>query len=141
MMKDFGPTILRIFVGIIFVMDSYQQLFVFTPAGVAGYMEKVAKLPAPAVVASIVMVVGGLGGIMLIVGLWTRMAAAANALHMVGALVTVKLPQGFLLKGIIVDAAAGRAMHAGYEFELLLLGACVALILAGGGALAVTRDR
>ena len=40
-----------------------------------------------------------------------------------------------------MDAAAGRAMHAGYEFELLLLGACVALILTGGGALAVTRDR
>ncbi len=139
-MKDYGPTVLRIFVGVIFVMHLYQQLFVFTPAGVAGYMEKVAKLPAPAVVAWIVMVVGGLGGIMLIVGLWTRVAAAANALHIVGALVTVKLPQGFLLKGVIVDAGAGRAMHAGYEFELLLLGACVALILAGGGALAISRD-
>ncbi|MBI3030537.1 MAG: DoxX family protein [Candidatus Rokubacteria bacterium] len=140
-MKDYGPTVLRIFVGVIFVMHLYQQLFVFTPAGVAGYMEKVAKLPAPTVVAWVVMIIGGVGGIMLIVGLWTRVAAAANVVHMVGALVTVKLPQGFLLKGIIVDAAAGRAMHAGYEFELLLLGACVTLILTGGGALAITRDQ
>ncbi len=139
-MRDFGPTVLRIFVGVIFVMHLYQHLFVFGPAGVAGYMEKVAKLPAPAVFGWIVMVVEGLGGIMLVMGLWTRGAAAANALHMVGALVTVKLAQGFFLKGIITDAAAGRAVAGGYEFELLLLGACVALILTGGGAVAITRD-
>ena len=34
-MKDFGPTVLRIFVGVIFVMHSYLALFVFTPAGSA----------------------------------------------------------------------------------------------------------
>ncbi len=135
-MRDFGPTVLRIFVGVIFVMHLYQHLFVFGPAGVAGYMEKVAKLPAPAVFGWIVMVVEGLGGMMLVMGLWTRGAAAANALHMVGALVTVKLAQGFFLKA---PPQGPSAM--GYEFELLLLGACVALILTGGGALAITRDR
>jgi len=141
MMKDFGPTILRIFVGIIFVMHWYLVVFVFTPAGYVNFMEKVAKLPAPAVIAWFNIVVHGLGGIMLILGLWTRVAAAANAFIMLGALLTVKLAQGFFLKGIITDAAAGRAMAGGYEFELLLLGACVALILTGGGALAVTRNR
>src|SRR3972149_4029799 len=47
-MKDFGPTILRIFVGVTFVMHSYLPLFVFTPAGTANYMAKVAGGPAPA---------------------------------------------------------------------------------------------
>ena len=139
-MKDYGPTILRIFLGIIFVMHSYLLLFVFTPAGTANYMAKVAGLPAPALMAWIVILVHGLGGIMLILGVLTRWAAAANAVIMLGALFLVKLPQGFFMKGVIVDAAAGRANAAGYELELLLLGAAVALILAGGGALAISRD-
>ena len=139
-MKDFGPTVLRIFLGVIFVMHSYLPLFVFTPAGTANYMAKVAGLPAPAVMAWIVILVHGIGGIMLIIGLWTRIAAAANAVIMLGALFLVKLAQGFFLKGIIVDAAAGRANAAGYEFELILFGGLVALVLTGGGALAITRD-
>ena len=140
-MKDFGPTVLRIFLGVIFVMHSYLPLVVFTPAGTANYMAKVAGLPAPAVMAWIVILVHGRGGIMLILGLWTRWAAAANAVIMLGALFLVKLAQGFFMKGVIVDAAAGRANAAGYEFELLLFGALVALVLTGGGALAITRDR
>ena len=140
-MKDFGPTILRIFVGVTFVMHSYLPLFVFTPAGTANYMAKVAGLPAPALMAWIVIIIHGVGGIMLILGVLTRWAAAANALIMLGALVLVKLPQGFFMKGVIVDAAAGRANAAGYEFELILFGALVALVLTGGGALAISRDR
>ncbi|MBI2152723.1 MAG: DoxX family protein [Candidatus Rokubacteria bacterium] len=140
-MKDYGPTVLRIFVGVIFVLHSYLALFVFTPAGYAGFIEKVAKLPIPVVIAWFNIIVHGIGGIMMILGVLTRWAAAGNALIMIGALLTVKLPQGFFLKGVIVDAAAGRAVAAGYEFELILLGALVALVLTGGGALAATRDR
>jgi len=140
-MKDFGPTVLRIFVGVIFVMHSYLALFVFTPAGYAGFIEKVAKLPIPTVIAWFNIAAHGLGGIMMIVGLWTRVAAAVNAFIMIGALLTVKLAQGFFLKGVIVDAAAGRATFVGYEFELILFGALVALVLTGGGALAISRDR
>jgi uncharacterized membrane protein YphA (DoxX/SURF4 family) len=131
---------LRIFVGVIFLRHFYQHFFVFGPAGLTGYMEKVAKVPAPAVVAWIVMIMGGIGGIMLILGLFTRWAAAANVLHMLGALFFVKFAQGFLNKGIIVDAAAGRAASVGYELELLLLAASLALALTGGGALAI-KDR
>lgn len=139
-MRDFGPTVLRIFGGVIFVMHAYLALFVFTPANHQAFIANVAKLPAPVLVSWIIIVVHGLGGILMILGILTRWAAAANAAIMLGALITVKLAQGFFLKGIITDAAAGRAVAGGYEFELLLLGACVALILTGGGALAITRD-
>jgi putative oxidoreductase len=82
----------------------------------------------------IVIVVHSLGGIMLVVGLWTRVGAAANAVIMLGAVLKVHLPQGFFTKVI-------GGQPAGYELPLLLLGASVALILTGGGALAITRDR
>ncbi len=139
-MKDFGATILRIVLGIIYVMHAYLALFVFTPAGMAAFGAKVG-LPAPALMAWVVIVVHGLGGLMLILGLWTRWAAAAHVPIMLGALVKVHLSQGFFMKGIIVDAAAGKAMAGGYEYVLVLLGATVAQLFLGSGAWAVTRSR
>ncbi len=123
-MKDFGVTILRVIVGIMYVMHAYLSLVVFTPTVAADSM-RAAGLPAPVLMAWIVIVVHSLGGIMLVVGLWTRVAAAANAVIILGALVKLHLP-----------GSVG-----GFEFVLLLLAASVALILTGGGALTITRDR
>jgi putative oxidoreductase len=133
-MKDFGATILRVIVGIVYVMHAYLSLVVFTPTGTADSM-KAAGLPAPVLMAWIVIVVHSLGGAMLVVGLWTRVAAAATAVIILGALVKVHLPQGFFLT-VMKDGSVG-----GFEFVLLLLAASGALILTGGGALAITRDR
>ena len=133
-MKDFGATILRVIVGIMYVMHAYLSLVVFTPTVAADSM-RAAGLPAPVLMAWIVIVVHSLGGIMLVVGLWTRVAAAANAAIILGALVKLHLPQGFFLK-LMKDGTVG-----GFEFVLLLLAASVALILTGGGALTITRDR
>jgi len=132
-MKDYGVTILRLAVGITYVMHAYLALFRFTPAGTAAFMASLG-LPAPVVMAWITIIVHGLGGIMLILGLATRWAALANAVIIAGALVMVHLPQGFFLK-----VMAGGQRVGGFEFVLLLFAATVALTLTGGGALVVTR--
>lgn len=131
-MRDYGLTILRVIVGITYVMHSYLSLFRFTPAGTAAFLASVG-LPAPALMAWILILVHGLGGILLILGLWTRWAAAANAVIMAGALVTVHLPQGFSLK-VMKTGFVG-----GFEFVLLLFAASLALVLTGGGALSVKK--
>jgi putative oxidoreductase len=87
-----------------------------------------------------VILAHALGGAALIIGLWTRWAALANALVMAGALVFVNLKTGFFLRAVVIDAAKGTAMRTGSEFELLLLGATIASALLGGGAFAVTKD-
>lgn len=140
-MKEVGTTILRIVVGTIYVMHAYVALLVSTPAGTAQFMEDVARLPAPTLMAWVLIVVHGLGGIMLILGFRSRWGAAANAVIVFVALVRIHLPQGFFLKGIVVDTAVGQAEATGYEFTLLLLGATVALIFLGSGPLAVKRSR
>ena len=140
-MKEFGATILRVFLGVTYVMHAYLSLVVFTPAGVASLIGKVMGLPAPLLMAWLLILVHALGGVMLILGLWTRWAAAANAVLMLGALVKVHLSQGFFMKAVIVDAAAGRAHVAGYEYVLVLLGATIAQIFLGSGAWALTRSR
>ena len=78
---------------------------------------------------------------MMIIGLWTRWAALANVPSIAGAVIMLHLKQGYFMTGRIVDAAAGRAIAVGFEFPLLVLVATIALVLLGGGALAITKDK
>lgn len=140
-MREFGATVLRIVLGVVYVMHAYLSLFVFTPAGVASLIKDTMGAPAPMLMAWLLILIHGVGGAMLVLGLWTRWAAAANAAIMLGALVKIHFHQGFFMKAIIVDAAAGKAQVGGYEYVLVLLGATVAQVLLGSGALALTRSR
>jgi putative oxidoreductase len=135
-MIPYGATVLRVVLGAIFLMHAYLALVVFTPAGTAAYNAKLG-IPLPAVAAWFTILAHGIGGIMLILGLWTRFAAAANLIVMLGALFFVHLNQGFFIQGVLVD---GKPQAAGYEYVLTLVGASIAQILLGGGALALTRD-
>ncbi len=67
------------------------------------------------------------GGVLLIVGLATILTAAALAIDMLVAYLTVGLGHGFFVS------------EGGFELELLLGGACVALVLAGAGRLSLDR--
>jgi len=140
-MKDFGATILRILLGGVYLMHAYLSLVVFTPAGVASLIGNVVGLPLATFMAWLLILVHGTGGLMLIVGLWTRWAAAANAVIMLVALVKIHLPQGFFMKAIIVDAATGKAQVGGYEYVLVLLGATVAQVFLGSGAWSLMRSK
>ncbi len=135
-MRAYGSTVLRVFLGVVFVMHAYLALVIFTPAGAAAYNAKLG-IPLPAVAAWFTILAHGLGGIMMIIGLWTRWAALANAVVMLGALVFVHLNQGFFIKALLVD---GKPQPAGYEYVLTLVGAAIAQALLGSGALAVKRD-
>jgi 5-hydroxyisourate hydrolase-like protein (transthyretin family) len=48
-MRAFGPTVLRVFLGVVFVMHAYLALVIYTPAGAAAYNAKLGiPLPEPA---------------------------------------------------------------------------------------------
>lgn len=135
-MKAYGPTVLRIVLGAIFVMHAYLSLFLYTPTGAAAFNAKMG-VPLPVVAAWFTILAHGIGGLMMILGLWTRWAALANLLVVLGALIFVHLSQGFFIHGVLVD---GRPLAAGYEYVLTLVGVTVASVLSGGGAAALTRD-
>jgi uncharacterized membrane protein YphA (DoxX/SURF4 family) len=69
-----------------------------------------------------------LGGIALLLGLLTRLAALGLIVIQVGAICTVTFQRGFAPLG-----------GAGYEYNVALIAMCVALFLLGSGALAVDR--
>ena len=116
-------TVLRVVTGIIFLMHGWQKLSIFGIDGFAGMLTGMG-VPAPGFAAAIVTFVELLGGLLLVLGLGTRVVALLLAFDMLVALVLVHLPAGFFLPD-------------GIEFVLLLLASSVALVLGGSGALAL----
>lgn len=94
--------------------------------GVAGFLSSLG-VPVPGLFAVIVTLVEFLGGLALILGLFTRIAAVLVAVDMVVAILTVHLPNGFFTN------------NSGYEFPLVLLAASVALAVAGAGEAALDK--
>jgi putative oxidoreductase len=124
--RQWGLTVLRVVVGIVFLMHGQQKLFGFGIHGTIGFFTH-AGIPLPAVSAVVVTFVEFMGGIALILGLLTRWAAALLAIDMLGAIFLVHLKNGFFL----------APPKMGYEFVLTLLAASVGLVLAGPGAAAL----
>jgi putative oxidoreductase len=129
-----GLAVLRVTLGVIFAMHGYLGLSVIGPAGIAGYTTRMGYPAAlgPAL-AWYLILAHSIGGILLVLGLFTRWAAAAQLPIMASAFFLHHLKQGFFLTGIVVDPAQGRAIAGGYEYTLLVLAATVTLVLAGGG--------
>ncbi len=67
------------------------------------------------------------GGLALVLGLLTRVAAVGLIIIMAGAIATVHWPHGF-------DLSKG-----GYEYNMLIVVVCLVLVLAGPGNAAVDR--
>lgn len=73
------------------------------------------------------------GGILLLLGFLTRFAALVVTTIMLGAITYVHAPNGFFMNW------TGQQPGEGYEFHLLVIGVCVALLIQGGGSASVDR--
>lgn len=114
-----GLTILRVVLGIVFVMHGGQKLFVFGLDGVAGAFAQMGA-PAPGLTGPLTAFVEFLGGLALIFGLLSRLAAAGLIVVMLGAIFIVHLEAGFFVPN-------------GVEFPLTLAAGLAAVALIGPG--------
>ena len=91
-----GALILRVVLGVIYVMHGYLAYSILGPKGVAADVMRLgfpSNLVEP--LAWYLIVVHIVGGGMMILGLWTRVVALLNIPIMLCALVVIHLPQGY----------------------------------------------
>lgn len=124
--RDYAPFVLRVVTGLIFAVHGWQKLQNGLP-GVTGMVDSLG-FPFPALFAVLLIAAELGGGILLILGLFTRTSATFTAIVSVFALVLVHLPNGFSL-------ATG-----GYEYILLLLAASISLMFTGAGKWSLDRS-
>jgi len=123
-MLDWGILILRLGVGIMFVAHGLQMAFgLFGGPGIAGFSKMLSDLGFdPAMFWSYIASYTVLfGGIFLILGVQTRIAASLLLIFILTAAVKVHLSKGFFLS------------NGGFEYTFVIAAACLALILLGSG--------
>jgi len=128
--QEWAPLLLRVTLGVIFFAHGAQKVLGwYGGSGWAGTMQFFTQaLHIPAPLAVLAFLTEFLGGAFLIVGLFTRWAALLLAGEMVVATLLVHLKSGFFMNW----TNAPNVGH-GIEYNLALVGASLALVLAGGG--------
>jgi putative oxidoreductase len=121
-MTDVALLLVRIIVGVIFMMHGAQKLFgAFGGPGLAG----VVKMMGP--IGYLVSIGEFFGGLGMVVGFLSRFSALSNIVIMLGAIAMVHGSKGFF-------SSAG-----GYEYNLALIGLLIPILLMGPGAYSVGR--
>jgi putative oxidoreductase len=89
------------------------------------------KMHMPLPLAILVIAAEFLGGLGLILGFLTRIAAFGVACDMIGAIALVHWKFGLFMNW------SGNQKSEGFEYHLLVIAICIALIIMGGGALSI----
>src|SRR5207249_5258723 len=126
--------IVRLFLGVIFLPHGAQKVFGwFGGPGLKNtlnfFQNALGVAPALAVLAAFSECFGGLA---VLLGLLTRLAALGLVVTMLVAIATVHGKNGFFLN-MTLQPGKGH----GIEFNLALLGMALALLVGGGGAMSV----
>jgi putative oxidoreductase len=120
-----APLVLRLVFGFMIAAHGWQKL----QAGPANFATTLTKLgvPAPDIMAWVVTLTELGGGILLIVGLLTRLAAVALTINLTVALLLVRIDAGLI------------SMQGGFELELGYIAGFLAILLAGPGSASIDR--
>jgi putative oxidoreductase len=119
-----GVTVVRVMTGLLFAIHGYQK-FASGLGGAAAFFAKV-SIPFPSVMAPLIATLELVGGILLILGVATRLVGCLFAVEMLVTTLWVKIPaQGW-------NAS---------DLDRMLLVACVLFVLAGPGAAALWESQ
>jgi len=126
--NDVALTFLRLVLGVVFFAHGAQKLLGwFGGYGFHGTMGFFEHLGMPAPVAFLIICTEFFGGLGLIVGLLTRIAALGIGVEMIGAIFLVHLPNGFFMNWY------GTQKGEGFEYHLLAIAIAGVLLLRGAG--------
>jgi putative oxidoreductase len=131
---DWSLTLLRLALGVVMFPHGLQKtLGWFGGAGFQGTMGFFTQGGIPVVFAFLAICAEFLGGLGLIVGFLSRIAAFGIICVMVVAVFRVHLANGFFMNW------AGNQKGEGFEFHILAIGIGLAILIRGAGAVSVDR--
>jgi len=120
----YAALLLRVVTGVLFLIHDAVKVFIFTPAGTAGFF---GSLGLPPSLAYLVIALEFIGGVALILGVWPRLIAVILVPLLLGTIFTVHGANGFLFTNA----------NGGWEYPAFWALAMVALALIGDGAYAL----
>ncbi len=133
--SSWSTFVIRVVLGVIFFAHGAQKVMGwFGGYGLKGTVGYFTSIGIALPVAYLVCFFEFLGGLGLIVGLFTRLAALAIIVVMIGAIAKVHWQHGFFLNWSLTPGKG----H-GYEANLAFIAMALACLLAGGGALSLDR--
>ena len=133
--NDTTLTVMRLVLGtVMFAHGAQKMLGWFGGYGFHGTMGFFTGMGVPAPLAFLAICAEFFGGIGLIVGLLSRVAALGIITNMLVAVATVHVHVGFFMNW------AGTQKGEGYEYHLLAIALGLLIAVKGGGALSVDRS-
>src|ERR1700747_2249311 len=127
--NDSSGLLLRLVLGVIFFVHGAQLTLGWFGgygfSGTMGFFTGALHIPAP--VAFLAIVAQFAGGIGLILGLFTRLAALGIGANMLVAVTMVHAQYGFFMNW------SGSQKGEGFEYHLLAIAIAIALVVRGGG--------
>jgi putative oxidoreductase len=135
--RSWLPVLLRVVAGATFIAHGHGKVFERGALAAArGWAER--GIPLAEIAGPAVPFIEFVGGICLILGLGTRIWAFLQAWVMLFAIVFVHGKQGFVMHGVLREVNGNPAAgNAGWEWQALLLAACLTLAIGGPGTLAL----
>ena len=129
--ESFGLAFVRLALGIVFTVSGVGKVFAAGPkaTGIDAFAGMLTQLgiPFPTVAAWGVGLLELVGGVLLLVGLFTRVVSALLAVDMAVATALAHFPSGFVVA------------NGGYEYTLVLALSAVGLAIGGAGAASIDR--
>ncbi|TDV50248.1 putative oxidoreductase [Pseudomonas graminis] len=123
----YAALIMRLALGIMFLAHGLTKVLVFTPAGTVGFFESIGF---PGFLAYPVMAFEVIGGLMLIIGVYTRLVAALAVVQLFVA-ATVHFANGWSFTN----------PNGGWEYPIYLAVTALVVALLGEGAFAAKPSR
>src|SRR5437667_7408518 len=132
--NDAAALVMRLTLAVVFFPHGAQKVLGwFGGGGATATIQGFSKMGLPPAITVLVLAAEFGGSLLLLVGFLTRLAALGIGCVMAAATLMVHSKVGFFMNW------AGMQKGEGFEYHLLALGLCIAVLIKGAGALSVDR--
>jgi len=130
--NEYSLALARVILGVVFFAHGAQKMFGwFDGSGFSGTISEFVKFGMPVAVALFAIFVEFLGGLSLLFGLLSRLAALAIIVEMIGAVLTIHIHIGFFMNWV------GDQKGEGFEYHLIAIALAFLIMVRGAGALSI----